>query len=298
MAEPRVGIGVPVYNGANYLRETLQNLADQTFTDFQVLVSDNGSTDGTHDILAEFADKDERFRYRIHPENIGAHRNYNSLVPHLTNEYFKWVAHDDLIAPDFLERCVAALDAEPDAVLAFTATHRIDEDGNVVETLHSTKTYDFDEPSARLRAYIGDRLKAPPIFGVMRRSVLGKTALLRNYHAADFTFLQELAMWGRFTYIEDPLFMFRLHSEQHSAAPTQQTASFFNPNQRAPMMSNWLAWGGMVDSIRRVPMSPAEKLRCLGFAGYWAVRHAGDFGSDLASRAKYETGRIAHRIRR
>lgn len=294
MAEPRVGIGLPVFNGANYLRETLRGLMDQTFTDFEVLISDNASADETHDIIADAAREDSRFRYQIHPENIGAHRNYNSLVPKLTNPYFKWVAHDDLIAPTFLERCVAALDADADAVLAFTATHRIDEHGAVVETLRSTKTYDSEAPSERLRAYIGDRLKAPPIFGVMRRSTLAETALLRHHHAADFSFLQELALRGRFTYIDEPLFHFRLHPEQHSAAPTADTAAFFNPNQRAPMMSTWMSLGGLLSGIHRVPMSPTENLRCLAFAGYWAVRHAGELADDVATRARYYWSRLAH----
>lgn len=296
--EARVGIGLPVFNGANYLRETLESIQAQTFTDFEVLISDNDSTDDTRRIAEEFVAGDERFRLQVHPENLGAHRNYNSVVPHLRNEYFKWAAHDDLIAPTFLERCVEKLDAEPKAVLAFTATHRVDEEGAVIDTLRSTSSYDSDSPSSRLRAYVGDRLKAPPLFGLQRRSALAKTALLRNYHASDFTFLQELAMLGRFTYSDEPLFSFRQHAAQHSAGTPTETASFFNPGQQAPMMSTWRAFGGLLDSIRRVPMSPVEKLKCGVFAGYWAFRHGDELFGDARARGRYEVGRLVGTFRR
>lgn len=299
MAEvkPRITLGLPVYNGANYLRETLESLRAQTFSEWTLLVSDNASTDATMDIVREFAAEDDRIQYQVHEENIGAHRNYNSIVPRANSEYFKWMAHDDLLAPTFLERCVAILDARPEVVLAFTAAERIDELGNKIDDLRSKSNYESDSPYVRLRAYIGDRMKAPPIFGVMRRSTLLQTALLRSYGASDFTFLEEMAMRGRFGYVDEPLFLYRIHTQRHSAGSVTEQAQWYDPNRRAPMMSRWMELGGLLDSIRRVPMPLGDRVRSFAFAGWWALRHARELGSDLWNRGKYEAGRMAARIR-
>ncbi len=292
---PCLTLGLPVYNGADYLRETLDAVLAQTFKDWELIISDNGSTDGTMDIIEEYAAADERIEYRVHPNNVGAHRNYNSIVPHATGTYFKWLAHDDLMAPTYLERCIEILEQRPDVVLAFAATDRIDEDGNKISELRSTMSYDSDSPYERLRAYIGDRMKVPQIFGVMRRSTLVKTALLRSYGASDFTFLEEMAMRGRFAYIDEPLFLYRIHTRRFSAATPEEQAAWFNPAQKAPMMSEWSQLGGLLDSVRRVPMGMWDKLRAVAFAGWWAVRHAAGLANDLWNRGNYEVRRLTAR---
>ena len=115
---PRVTIGLPVYNGQNYLVETLESLLAQTYTDFELVISDNASTDRTEAICRQYAAGDARIRYYRNDENIGASANYNRAFELGRGEYFKWAAHDDLLAPTYLERCVEVLDANPDVVLA------------------------------------------------------------------------------------------------------------------------------------------------------------------------------------
>ncbi len=293
---PRVSLALPVYNGADYLRQTLEAVRAQTFKDWELVISDNSSTDGTLEIIQEFAALDERISYRVHPENIGAHRNYNSIIPHVSGEYFKWLAHDDLFAPTFIEQCVEILDARPEVVLVFAATDRIDEQSNVISELRSTMSYESDSPYERLRAYIGDRMKAPQIFGVMRRSVLLDTALLRSYGASDFTFLEELAMRGRFAYIPEPLFFYRIHTQRHSASTAEEQVQWYNPDQKAPMMWHWSQFGGLLDSIRLVPMSVWDRVRSFAFAGWWAIRHADELAEDVWVRGRYEAARLAARI--
>src|SRR5215204_5257287 len=110
---PRVTIGLAVYNGEKYLHQAIDSVLAQTFTDFELIVSDNASTDATAAIVLQYAAKDARVRYTRNRENVGSARNFNRLVDLATGEYFKWMAVDDLIAPEFLATCVAALDAEP-----------------------------------------------------------------------------------------------------------------------------------------------------------------------------------------
>src|ERR1700739_3978805 len=107
---PRVCIGLPVYNGENYLAAAIESILAQSFADFELIISDNSSTDSTGDISRSYARRDARIRYVLQPHNLGAIANYNVVFGMADCEYFKWAAHDDLLAPRFLEECVNGLD--------------------------------------------------------------------------------------------------------------------------------------------------------------------------------------------
>ncbi|MDO9207221.1 MAG: glycosyltransferase, partial [Sulfuricurvum sp.] len=104
-----VSIGMPVYNGEMFIQEALDSLLSQTFTDFELIISDNGSTDKTEAICHEYAAKDERIRYIRQPENRGAIANFQFVLDEATGKYFMWAAYDDLWAPDFLMDATALL---------------------------------------------------------------------------------------------------------------------------------------------------------------------------------------------
>lgn len=114
----RVGIGVPVYNGAAMLAESLECLRTQTFEDFEVVIGDNGSDDETGDIASDFARRDPRIRHVRRSENLGSLRNFQALRAGTDCELFCWRAYDDLSAPDFLEKLVDLFDQDPATRLA------------------------------------------------------------------------------------------------------------------------------------------------------------------------------------
>src|SRR5882762_8329729 len=93
---PRLSLGLPVYNGEEYLAESLDALLGQSYGDFELVISDNASADGTEEICRQYADKDSRIRYVRQPKNIGATPNHNYLFEVCRTELFKWVSHDDL----------------------------------------------------------------------------------------------------------------------------------------------------------------------------------------------------------
>src|SRR5829696_2574440 len=117
-AVPRLTLGLPVYNGERYLAASLEALLGQTFTDFDLVISDNGSTDRTGEIARHYESIDPRVRYIHHPDNRGSTFNHNFVVDQTRGEFFKWVSHDDLYAPDLLAQCIAALDSRPEIALA------------------------------------------------------------------------------------------------------------------------------------------------------------------------------------
>ncbi len=130
---PRVSVGLAVYNGENYLREAIDSILAQTFTDFELILSDNASTDKTQEICLEYAAKDKRIRYYRNDQNIGGIRNQIRTVELSRGEYYKLAAHDDVCAPDFLEKCVEVLDRDPSVVLCYPKTKIIDENGNFLK---------------------------------------------------------------------------------------------------------------------------------------------------------------------
>src|SRR5262245_56159334 len=115
---PRVSVGLPVFNGKNYVRQSIESILAQTYEDFEFIISDNASTDSTADICREYAARDRRVRYVRQHVNCGLSRNANFVFEQSASEYFKWVSHDDIHAPIFLQRCVEALDQNRSAVAA------------------------------------------------------------------------------------------------------------------------------------------------------------------------------------
>lgn len=165
-----VSIGVPVYNGAATLRSALECLRVQTFTDIEIIVSDNGSTDGSREIAAEFADRDSRFRLVHQPENVGARNNFRALIDLASSDLFMWRADDDLSSEDFVEVLKRLLDDHPDAYLAAPKSLLVAPDG----TVH--KVAPVEEPRARWRPmHVGRMLLgASPnwVYGLWRREAL------------------------------------------------------------------------------------------------------------------------------
>ena len=102
-AVPKVSIGMPVYNGEQFIRCALDSLLEQSFPDFELIISDNASTDGTEEICREYAARDQRINYVRQPLNLGAYANFKFVLDEAHGEYFMWAACDDIRSADFIE---------------------------------------------------------------------------------------------------------------------------------------------------------------------------------------------------
>ncbi|MDZ4779445.1 MAG: glycosyltransferase family A protein [Planctomycetia bacterium] len=118
----RVTIGVPVFNAESLLERSLDNLAAQTFRDFNIIVLDNASTDRTSAIIEKFVQKDTRFSHRIQPYNKGCRQNFVDVLAMAETPYFMWRAYDDYSSVNFIDELVRLLDATPNAALAVGRT--------------------------------------------------------------------------------------------------------------------------------------------------------------------------------
>jgi glycosyltransferase involved in cell wall biosynthesis len=247
-AAPRLSIGLPVYNGENFLAESLEALLGQTYEDFELIISDNASSDATADICRRYGKQDSRIRYIRQSRNIGLAPNHNYVFGQARGELFKWAAADDLYGRDLLQRCVSALDEHPDVVLAHSWEAAIDESGNVTQSLGYPLATDSPSAPERFRSILFgssglfDRgtllgsngsaassehaahalirvdnrgiLRACDEYGVIRIDVLRRVAPLGSYHHSDRIVVCEIALHGPFHMTPDWLYFRREYADR------------------------------------------------------------------------------------
>lgn len=278
---PKLTIGLPVYNGENFLAPALDSLLAQTFGDFVIVACDNASTDGTPDILADAARRDRRVRVVRNPANIGAAPNWNLCFRLADTPYFKWAAHDDLYDPRFLAATVAVLDADPGVVLSHAATRMIDENGDglaldptrgIVVDRHGHVRHGPPPPGRATAADPVDRfrdlflhlVRCFDVFGVMRSDVLRRTALHRSWYGSDRALLVELSLHGRFHEVREPLFLKREHGRTSLSLSPADRARWIDPRARTPrLLPQRQQYLQVIGGVLRSPLSTRDRLRCL-----------------------------------
>jgi hypothetical protein len=220
-ASPRISLSLPVYNGDAYLGEAISSILGQTFNDFELVITDNASIDATEVICRDFARRDRRVHYLRNRENLGAGANFNLGFTSTSAPYFKWCAHDDLLNASYLEACVAALDAHPEASTAYGSLRGID--ARSAPTGYSERIIpgiaDPRSPLGRFSAMIRGQYADAAIFGVHRRSSLSRTSLLKSYYGSDCALLAELALLGPLVHVPDAV----LHNREHPARSVRMT---------------------------------------------------------------------------
>lgn len=290
MSVPRVSVGLPVRNGERFLAETLTSLLAQDHEDFELVVSDNASTDGTEEICRAAARADRRVRYLRQERNLGANANYNAVVAAARGPYFRWAAHDDRCAPGYLSEVVGLLDADPDAVLAHTATVLIDADGEPLrpdgdhlvtldgerydppDPIGSQRRLTDPRPSVRFADVLLRSAWCFEVFGLTRREVLLTTPLHRPFYGTDKVLLAELALRGTVLHSERPLWQRRCHSGTSTRLGTWQKARWADPDGLVPvppvvrMVSQYLA------APLRTPLSARERLGAWRAVGRTALQ--------------------------
>ena len=277
-AVPRLSIGLPVYNGAGLISESIEALLGQTYEDFELIISDNASTDGTGDICRGYAKRDPRIRYIRQPQNIGLNPNHNFVVRQARGELFKMASHDDLYARDLLKRSVDALDAKPEVVLAHAREARIDKSGNVTEVLKYSVAVDAPRAPDRFRSMLFDGWD-DYTYGVMRMKALLRTGLHRSHHFADRTINTELGLQGPFYLVPDWLY-FRREDPHRTHNYTVRSRCIYLDPRRASRLRNPVArlygeyiWG-YVAAIRSAPLSPADRNECYRYLARWLAGRA------------------------
>jgi glycosyltransferase involved in cell wall biosynthesis len=265
-------IGLPVYNGENYLSEALDSLRAQSFEDFTLFISDNGSTDRTAQICERHAAADKRIRFTRSKVNRGAAWNFNTVFNQGQAEFFKWAAHDDLHDPSYVARCLAILRDNPAVVLCYTGARYIDGEGRSTSGDMSNQCHlRQDRPHQRLRGYFGT-FPSHVLFGVARRSAIARTRGLGSFASADRVLVSEIALQGQIHEIEEPLFIRRLHPGMSwtMATSDREYALWYDPDNhdRVPLLRRGLEY---IRAVRHANLPLTDKLRSFGEVARYAT---------------------------
>lgn len=268
---------MPVYNGERYLAASLGSILTQSFTDFEVVLCDNASTDASWEIASRFASIDPRVRLLRNATNLGAAANYNRTVNESRGVLFKWAAHDDVLQPGYLEACIAVLDARAEVVLCHCLSDAIDEQGRPIGHYREETGAEHEAPAARMAAMMRAPHYCIPVFGVMRTAVLRQTPMHGDWVGADRNLLAELALHGRIHLIGQHLFLRRHHEGSSITALKDERArlAWFDPAHAG--RRSYPTWRRLVEylrAIRRAPLTGSQRLRCLAALVAWiGVRH-------------------------
>jgi glycosyltransferase involved in cell wall biosynthesis len=287
--DPLVSIGLPVYNGSNYIKFALDSLLGQTYSNFEIIISDNGSTDETQQICQEYAARDSRIHYYRNEKTTEAPVNFNKVFNLSSGKYFKWAADDDIQAPEYLKKCIEILESDNSIVLCHSKTIRINENGENSGTYNDglLKNIEAKAPHERFGDLIGMLYNACPLLGVGRKSIFQESQLLGGYIGADRNLLAEIGLMGKIHIIPEYMFFFRDHSGSY-------TSTFYGKNATATMsrlreQMNWWSmrgwtgfphWKNCIEyfrSVNRVNMPIYEKLFCYDQISKWILKEGWKF---------------------
>lgn len=286
---PRLSIGMPVFQGAAYIRSALESILAQTHEDFELIVSDNASTDGTEDIVRAYAARDRRVRYHRSLRNVGAARNFNRVFSLASGEYFKWAAHDDVLAPECLARCVEVLDRERDVVLCYARANVIDERGRIIEEYVAPLRTDSPKAADRFLDLIAVDHRCYAAYGVIRARTLRQTSLHGSYPSSDRVLLTRLALFGRFHEIPEGLFLPRWHAAQaeHIHKDRYSFTVWFDPTLDGKVLfPKWRVLAGYLGTLPGAPLTWSDRARCLGHMARWTAHNAPALVRDVTTAGK------------
>jgi glycosyltransferase involved in cell wall biosynthesis len=264
-------------------------LLGQTYEDFELIISDNASTDGTADICRLYAKQDSRIRYFRQPRNLGCSPNHNFVIKQARGELFKLASDDDLYARDLIKRCVDVLDERPHCALAHSWSALIDASGAVTNVVEYRVATDAPRAPDRFRSMLFDGW-GDDDGGVIRTRVLRQVAQYDSYHFADRVFITEVGLHGTFHQVPDWLWFRRQHPQQAGIPRSMRDrCTVLDPRRanrlRHPALRLYGEYVlGYVGAIRRAPLSPADRGECYRHLARW-----------VASRALPVAGRVISR---
>lgn len=289
---PEVTLALPVYNGERHLEDTIRSILGQTLTDFQLVISDNASTDGTGVICKDYAELDERVTYHRQDTNLGCRGNFHAVFDlGAGTRYFKWAGHDDLIEPEYLARCVGHLDSHPGDVLCQSLVRLIDGEGREVPDAPVPSAFGGATPHERLRAFFEGPKTYQTLFGVIRRDALARTRLLGPWFASDRALLVELSLHGGFGQVPEVLFVSRDHEGRGDYVSDDDRLAWYSPERAGQAEAGYwhhMAW--VTRTLATTPMPPAERVKCIGELGRRASGKVGEWAPILAREARESIG--------
>ena len=272
---PRVSIGMPVYNGEKYICQALDSLLAQTFSDFELIISDNASTDGTEKICKQYEKKDIRIRYVRHSQNRGGLWNFNFVLQKARGEYFMYAAHDDLCEPSYVTELLECFQEDESLVLCASDVVIIDSIGNPIRVEHLKSIYITENNNCLKTRRLFFRYPTSNIFfaiyGLYKREALKKCGIPSNSWKGFLTnsevpFLARLSLSGRIAAIAKPLKAYRTHDGSCYKMEAKKISFLDLQLLQISILKQ------IVDILRKSKISNQEKTVLYGIVFYYGAR--------------------------
>jgi glycosyltransferase involved in cell wall biosynthesis len=265
VSEPKVVIGLPVYNGQKFLNAAIESHLSQSFGDFTLVISDNGSTDATPQICRDYASKDSRVQYLRSDRNRGILWNHRRVMEGIRspNQYFRWAAGDDIMEPGLLQTMVEVLDTRPEVEAIVPDTKNIDTEGRIIRTAERTLDLQSADPCERAREVLWGGYQMVIAFGLFRAGTLGRLRTRPDYLGWDFVFVWELALHGLLVQPRGPTLLRRYHAGAMSHVKTRkEMQKWVEPNFRGvPNFPHWTWAYERLRCLLAAPLSARDKFR-------------------------------------
>lgn len=277
-SQPLISIGLPVWNGANFLDQAIQSVLAQTEPDLELIISDNASTDVTEEICRGWLGRDDRVRYFRFSENQGASANHSKVVELARGTYFRWQAHDDLCHPDLVRRCIAEHRSSPHPLALVHPTAELIDDAGRVLGLDPTRLCTAAaRPARRVWDCLMQVRYGTPMYGVAELNTLRRTRLFDRFVSSDYVLFLEFALLGEIRQLPDVLCQRRFHASRSMTAQKSSGALFSwyggagsapatTKDVRRRLLREYLA------SIKRLTNGRLERIECSASAissVYW-----------------------------
>lgn len=270
---PRVSFAIPVCNAERFLDRALDSLLAQDYAYFEVVVCDNASTDGTPDIVRRYAEKDGRVRYIRNEKNIGQIENFNRVFELSRGDFIRWMGADDWLEPDYARKCVAALNARPDAVGVTTQWRFMDDNGEVNFLDLPGPRVDASTPTRRLhltlRLLQNGKLLFDPIYSLIRRNALERSGMLPINRWTDRLLALELCLIGPFCHLDD-----FLATRREAREPRKIRIERWHKRYKGWKKSEhrWMLYVSYAKIVGRAPLTVWQKLNCWGIIFFYWLR--------------------------
>jgi glycosyltransferase involved in cell wall biosynthesis len=271
-SKPTVTVGLPVYNGEQFLSRAIESVLAQTLTDLELVIADNASTDQTQSICQRYAREDSRVRYLRNSSNLGATANFNKLVYAARGSLFKWLASDDYLDPRFLQECVAAMNADQTCITVAPQIHLVGDDGHIFQTIGSRTRREWPTDAVArhnimvhaLQEEDDGQLQIRYTYGLHRIERLRRTRLMGPYIASDNVLATELALFGQLKDLDAPLSYFRLGNtgvywQNHDFKAIQRIINPRHTGTLSVAISTRRRYLEYFFAVFRSPLSPGEK---------------------------------------
>ena len=257
---------MPLYNAERHLAEALDALLAQDYSNFELVISDNASSDATESICRAYAARDTRIAYHRSERNLGAVWNFNRVFELGRGKYFLWAAHDDVRSPQYVSRCTAQLEADPQAVLCCTGIRLIDDEGKTVEPWIEVVRPVGPTVGARVKQIARARFWWD-VYGLARSSVLAQTRRAQPVWGFDVVVTMELCLRGPVLLVPEPLFLYRADPTR----TTQHVATTLGTSDGlGPIPVNWSAMA--LELARSIWLAPLGAARRLGLIAQLMVQ--------------------------